>query len=35
MLGAEAAQLGYGYFVMVFLALFYADDAIITNRDPV
>jgi len=34
MLGAEAAAEGYGDFVKVFLALFYADDAIIAHRDP-
>ena len=34
-LGVEAAQLGYGDFVKVFLALFYADDVIIAHWDPV
>ena len=33
MLGAKAAQSGFGGFLKVFLALFYANDAIISHRD--
>ena len=35
MLGADATAEGYGDFIKVFLALFYADDASIAHRDPV
>ena len=34
-LGTKAAKHGYGDSVAIFLAIFYADDAVIAARDPV